>query len=57
LQARPDNDFTTEPSGEHRYGRTLARFMVGEKSVGEMLVEEGLARPWRGKSEDWCESG
>lgn len=43
-----------EWSGKDRYGRTLARFMIGEKSAGEMLVEEGLARPWRGKTEDWC---
>jgi hypothetical protein len=37
--------FTIEPSGTDRYGRTLARFMIGEKSAGEMLVELGLARP------------
>jgi endonuclease YncB( thermonuclease family) len=50
-----EHGFTIEPSGEDRYGRTLARFMIGEKSAGEMLVEEGLARPWRGRTEDWCE--
>jgi endonuclease YncB( thermonuclease family) len=38
-----------------RNGRTLARFMIGEKSAGEMLAEEGLARPWRGHTEEWCE--
>ena len=32
-------------NGEDRYGRTLARFMIGENSAGEMLVDEGLARP------------
>src|SRR4051812_15919280 len=40
--------FTIVPSGKDRYGRTLARFVIGEKSAGDMLVEEGLARPWRG---------
>lgn len=46
--------FTIEPSGTDRYGRVLAKFMVGEASAGDMLVREGLARPWRGKTEDWC---
>ena len=50
-----EHEFTIEPSGEDRYGRTLARFMIGKKSAGEMLVEEGLARPWRGRTEEWCE--
>ncbi len=25
-----------------RYGHTLARFMIGTKSAGQMLIEEGL---------------
>jgi endonuclease YncB( thermonuclease family) len=49
-----EHGFTIKPSGEDRYGRTLARFMIGEKSAGEMLIEEGLARRWRGKTEEWC---
>ena len=48
-----ENEFTIVASGEDRYGRRLARFMIGAKSAGEMLVDEGLARPWRGKTEEW----
>jgi endonuclease YncB( thermonuclease family) len=48
------NEFTIRSSGKDRHGRVLARFMIGKKSAGEMLVDEGLARPWRGHTEDWC---
>lgn len=37
-----------------RYGRTLARLEVGGEDVGETLVAEGLARPWNGKRQPWC---
>lgn len=37
-----------------RYGRTLAVIMVDGVSVGSILVEEGLARPWSGRRERWC---
>ena len=51
-----ENAFIILPSGKQdRYGRDLARFMIGERSAGEMLVEQGLARPWRWHTEDWCE--
>jgi endonuclease YncB( thermonuclease family) len=51
LSAHP---FTIEPSGKDRYGRVLARFRIGNMTAGEMLIAEGLARPWRGRTEDWC---
>lgn len=37
-----------------RYGRTLARLEVKGNDLGEMLVGEGLARPWTGKRRPWC---
>lgn len=37
-----------------RYGRTLATAYVDGVDVGSILIEEGLARPWRGKREPWC---
>ena len=49
------SEFTIEANGKDRYGRVLARFIIGGKTAGEMLVAEGLARPWRGHTEDWCE--
>ena len=48
------NEFTVERSGRDRYDRVLARFRIGNTTAGEMLVSEGLARPWRGRTEDWC---
>ena len=43
-----------ERSGNDRYGRTLARFHRGGETAGAILIREGLARPWRGRREDWC---
>lgn len=37
-----------------RYGRTLATAYVEGVDVGAILIEEELARPWRGKREPWC---
>jgi len=48
------NRFTIERSGKDRYGRTLARIMIGDRSAGEMMISEGLVRKWRGKRENWC---
>ncbi len=43
------------PDGTDRYGRTLATVRVDGQDLGEMLIAERLARPWRGKREEWCE--
>lgn len=48
------NHFTIDRSGKDRYGRTLARIMIGNRSAGEMMISEGLVRKWRGKRENWC---
>lgn len=38
-----------------RHGRTLATITVDGKDVGEIMIAEGLARPWEGKRKPWCE--
>lgn len=47
-------DYMIERSGRDTYGRTLATISTGGRSVGAILVEEGLARPWTGRRERWC---
>jgi endonuclease YncB( thermonuclease family) len=44
------------PSGrdEDRYGRKLRIVTRDGRSVGDMLVAEGLARTWTGRREPWC---
>lgn len=37
-----------------RYGRALRVVTRGGNSLGEMLVAEGLARPWDGARHPWC---
>lgn len=48
------NSFTVETSGEDRYGRVLATVRVGGRDVGDILIEEGLARRWPDGREFWC---
>lgn len=37
-----------------KYGRTLAVVLVDGRDLGEILVNEGLARPWTGRRQPWC---
>ncbi len=41
-------------SGIDRYGRVLAVVSREGSDLGEALIAEGLARPWKGKREQWC---
>lgn len=44
------------PSGrDHdRYGRELRIVTRGGRSLGDVMVAEGLARTWTGRREPWC---
>jgi len=49
--------FTAELTGsrdEDRYGRKLRVLMRNGQSLGGVLVQEGLARPWQGSRQPWC---
>lgn len=37
-----------------RYGRALRVAKRDGRSIGQQLVREGLAEPWRGQRSDWC---
>lgn len=37
-----------------RYGRSLRQLMRNGTSMGDRLVDEGLAQPWRGRHANWC---
>jgi endonuclease YncB( thermonuclease family) len=39
---------------EDRYGRKLRIVTRDGRSVGDVLVAEGLARTWSGRREGWC---
>lgn len=39
---------------EDRYGRKLRIVTRGGRSLGQILVAEGLARPWTGRRMGWC---
>lgn len=39
---------------QDRYGRALRVVTRRGRSLGETLIAEGLAEPWRGKRSDWC---
>lgn len=38
------------------YGRTIAYVSVDGRDIGETLMEEHLARPWRGRGYTWCDA-
>ncbi|MDA5193703.1 thermonuclease family protein [Govanella unica] len=44
----------TEDRDRDKYGRQLRDVMRDGKSIGDQLVEEGLAHPWRGFKRSWC---
>ncbi len=48
--------FTLEREGrdEDRYGRKLRAVKRRGRSLGEVLVAEGLAERWTGRRRDWC---
>lgn len=39
---------------EDRYGRKLRVLVRNGRSIGDILVAEGLARTWSGRREPWC---
>lgn len=48
--------FALEQQGRDvdRYGRQLRIVTRGGKSLGNVLVAEGLAETWTGRRHDWC---
>lgn len=49
-----DERFALTRSGKDQYDRTLARVETSRGEAGDILVREGLARPWQGRKEQWC---
>lgn len=39
---------------EDKYGRKLRVLIRDGRSIGDVLVSEGLARTWSGRREPWC---
>lgn len=49
--------FSVEPADNRdtdRYGRKLRILTRRGESLGDILVREGLARPWEGSRRPWC---
>ncbi len=47
---------TQEVGRTDAYGRTIAHVLIDGRDLGDVLVAEGLARPWRGRREPWCDA-
>lgn len=57
LELLNEGPFDLVPEGARdrdRNGRLLRKAVRGGRSLGDQLVEEGLARPWTGRREPWC---
>lgn len=52
-----DGDFELQHINRDRdrYGRLLRVVVRDGRSIGDMLVSEGLARTWEGRRRSWCE--
>lgn len=48
-------DIVDTREGRDRYGRLLRELRRDGRSIGDMLVAEGLARRWQGRKQGWCE--
>ncbi|MFM5908867.1 MAG: thermonuclease family protein [Novosphingobium sp.] len=44
------------PRSHDRYGRRLVTLSRNGRSLGMVLVSEGLAETWKGRRSDWCEA-
>lgn len=44
-----------ETGRRDRYDRNLARIEIDGRDLGETLISQGLARPWRGRSSNYCD--
>lgn len=42
------------PERLDRYGRTVAHVSIDGRDFGDTMLRAGQARPWRGRSSDWC---
>ncbi|HYD87345.1 MAG TPA: thermonuclease family protein [Vitreimonas sp.] len=38
-----------------RYDRIIAFIEIDGRDLGELMIAQGLARPWRGRREPWCD--
>ncbi|UXN75808.1 thermonuclease family protein (plasmid) [Devosia sp. A8/3-2] len=54
LQLLNGNTFTVATGGEDRYGRVLMTIRIRGTDVGDILINEGLARRWPDGNEFWC---
>ena len=54
VNAGPFQLVRTGGRDEDRYGRKLRTITRGGRSVGDVLITEGLARPWDGARRSWC---
>lgn len=56
LELQNTNPFTVETSGVDGTGsRTLATIRIAGRDVGDILIEERLARRWPDGKEWWCD--
>jgi micrococcal nuclease len=54
INAGPFEVVRTGLRDEDRYGRKLRTVERAGRSLGDVLVAEGLARPWDGARRSWC---
>ncbi len=54
INAGPFEIRSWEDRDEDKYGRKLRVLIRDGRSLGDILVSEGLARTWTGRRQPWC---
>lgn len=54
VNASPFQMQAWQKDDEDKYGRKLRVLVRDGRSIGDVLVSEGLARTWTGKRRPWC---
>ncbi|WP_346894020.1 thermonuclease family protein [uncultured Roseibium sp.] len=54
LELLNNNDWTIERGGVDKFDRTLATIRVDGRDLGDILIDERLARRWPDGEEFWC---
>lgn len=54
VNASPFQMKAWQKDDEDKYGRKLRVLVRDGRSIGDVLVSEGLARTWTGKRRPWC---
>jgi micrococcal nuclease len=49
-----ENNWELRRNGKDNYGRTRGSVILSSGNLADVMIAEGVARPWKGRRESWC---